>query len=83
MVFSFVDFDQPLRHLDVFLKRELSFEEMRADAAEVAVHGRTLKIMSAARLLAIKRSIQPLRDKDIFDIKALEKLTKRDEDKEN
>jgi len=44
LVFSFIDPDKPLRH----------------------VEGRSFRIVSAQRLLQIKRSIQPPRDKDIF-----------------
>ncbi len=74
VVFSFIDPDKPLRHVDIFLTKDLSFDEISADAKAVSVQGRTFRIMSATRLLEIKRSIQPPRDKDIFDIKALENL---------
>ena len=74
LVFSFIDPDKPLRHVDVFLARELSYDQMTADAKEVAAHGREFRIVGAARLLAIKRAIQPPRDKDVFDIRALERL---------
>jgi predicted nucleotidyltransferase len=81
LVFSFVDFDKPLRHVDVFLKKELSFEKLNADAHTVAVEGRAFKIIGIKTLLAVKRSIQPSRDKDVFDIKQLEKLLEQNEPK--
>ena len=74
LVFSFIDPDKPLRHVDIFLTKELSFEEMNFDAKAVTIGDRTIRVVSAARLLKIKQSIHPPRDKDIFDIKALEKL---------
>ena len=79
LVFSFIDPDKPLRHVDVFLTHDLSFDEMNTDAKAVTLQGRSLRIVSAQRLLQIKRSIQPPRDKDIFDIKALERLMVEDE----
>jgi hypothetical protein len=79
LIFSFIDPDKPLRHVDVFLTGDLSFEEMNIDAETVTVQGRSFRIVSAARLLRIKRSIQPPRDKDVFDIKALERLMIDDE----
>ncbi len=74
LVFSFVDADKPLRHVDIFLTKDLSFEEMNADAKPVRIGDRAIRIVSVARLLKIKRAIQPPRDKDTFDIKALERL---------
>jgi hypothetical protein len=40
----------------------------------VLVENRAIKIMGIGKLLEIKRSILPLRDKDLIDIKQLEKL---------
>jgi hypothetical protein len=74
LVFSFVDFNRPLRHVDIFLKDNLSFEELSRDARTIALENRTIKIMGVAKLLQIKRAIIPPRDKDLIDIKELEKL---------
>ena len=74
LVFSFVDFDRPLRHVDIFLRSNLSFEELSRNAKQVLVENRAIKIMGIGKLLEIKRSILPLRDKDLIDIKQLEKL---------
>ncbi|MEO5717681.1 MAG: hypothetical protein ABIR29_03815 [Chthoniobacterales bacterium] len=74
MVFSFIDPDKPLRHVDVFLTEKLSFGAMKSDAMPVTIGARTFRIVGLEQLLRIKQSIQPPRDKDIFDIKALEKL---------
>jgi predicted nucleotidyltransferase len=83
LVFSFLDFDRPLRQVDVFLKNELSFDKLIADANTVIVEGHAFKIVGIETLLAIKHSIQPQREKDIFDIKQLEKLRERDEPNQN
>jgi predicted nucleotidyltransferase len=74
LVFSFVDADRPLRHVDIFLRRDLSFEGLAASAQTILVEGRSIQIVGLEKLLAIKRTISPLRDKDLIDIKELEKL---------
>jgi len=74
LVFSFVDFDRPLRHVDIFLRGDLSFDELKASARTIVIEGRAIKIIGIEKLLEIKRSISPLRDKDLIDIKELEKL---------
>ena len=40
LVFSFVDFDRPLRHVDIFLQGNLSFGELSRDAREVVIENR-------------------------------------------
>jgi hypothetical protein len=60
--------------VDIFLRSNLSFEELSRTAKEVLVENRAIKIMGIGKLLEIKRSILPLRDKDVIDIKQLEKL---------
>jgi hypothetical protein len=74
VVFSFLDFDRPLRHVDIFLRADLSFEELSSGAHVILVEGRTIKIIGITKLLEIKRAILPLRDKDLIDIKQLAKL---------
>ena len=74
LVFSFIDSNDPLRYLDVFLKPELSYGELITDAVTVEVDGRTLHVVSAPRLLKLKEAIHPPRDKDQLDIRALRKL---------
>src|SRR5215510_2251461 len=77
LVFSFVDFDRPLRHVDIFLQDNLSFEELSRGARKIVIEDRPIKIMGIAKLLETKRAITPLRDKDLIDIKELEKLQRR------
>jgi hypothetical protein len=79
LVFSFVDFDRPLRHVDIFLQSNLSFEELSSGARKIVIEDRAIKIMGIAKLLETKRSITPLRDKDLIDIKQLEKLQDQSE----
>jgi hypothetical protein len=83
LVFSFLDFDRPLRHVDIFLQDNLSFGELSRDAREVVIENRNIKIIGIAKLLEIKRAISPLRDKDLIDIKELERLQSRSESSKN
>ncbi|MEY2480197.1 MAG: hypothetical protein QOI04_1124 [Verrucomicrobiota bacterium] len=52
----------------------LSLEELEESAHTITVEGRAIKIVGIEKLLEIKRAILPLRDKDLTDIKQLEKL---------
>ena len=79
MVFSFVDFNRPLRHVDIFLQGNLSFEELSRGARKIVIEDRAIKIMGIGKLLETKRAITPLRDKDLIDIKELEKLQDQSE----
>ncbi|HJY54260.1 MAG TPA: hypothetical protein VKD89_09565 [Candidatus Udaeobacter sp.] len=63
LVFSFVDFDRPLRHVDIFLQGNLSFEELSRGARKIVIEDRPIKIIGIGKLLETKRAITPLRDK--------------------
>ena len=58
MVFSFVDFDRPLRHVDIFLQGNLSFEELSRGARKVVIEDWAIKIMGIGKLLETKRAIK-------------------------
>jgi predicted nucleotidyltransferase len=83
VVFSFVDFDRPLRHVDIFLRGNLTFADLNDSAHVVSIQGRSIKIIGIEKLLKIKRAILPLRDKDLTDIKELEKLRASREKSQN
>ncbi len=74
MVFSLIDTRDPLRYVDIFIKQELSFPVLAADAEAIRVEGRTIMVVSARRLLAIKKAIIPPREKDRIDIIELERI---------
>jgi len=80
LVFSFIDPDKPLRYLDVFLTQDLSYAVLKQDAVPIELEERRVWIVSASRLLALKKAIRPPRDKDILDIRALEKILKDEKD---
>lgn len=74
IVFMLSDPAMPLRKVDVFLTLELSYEHLNRDAVAVEIPGMPLRIVSIRRLIALKRAVDPPRDKDLFDIRALERL---------
>jgi hypothetical protein len=74
LVFTFIDPEDPFRHVDVFLTDELRYEAMITDAVSVAVEGRTIAIASIERLLVMKRAVDPPRPKDALDIAELTRI---------
>lgn len=73
LVFSLTDFDQPLRHLDIFLAPDLSYERLIEGAGSVAIGQAKIRVISREKLIELKRSIQPPRAKDLFDLAELSK----------
>ena len=74
LVFSFVDLNQPIRQLDVFLTKELSYDELAQDAFAIELDGKRIKIASLEKMLEIKKGIGSPREKDLMDIRELERL---------
>lgn len=74
LVFTFIDLDDPRKHVDMFLTDDLSFEAMCVGCKKVHVDGRSVKIAGINKLLQLKESIDPLRDKDQIDIRVLKEL---------
>lgn len=74
IVFSFIDINQPFRQVDVFLAEQLSYDSLKDDIETIKVDDFDVKLVSSKGLLKMKKMINPLRDKDVFDISALEKL---------
>jgi predicted nucleotidyltransferase len=73
IVFMLADPRMPLRKVDVFLTEQLSYGNLSADSVPVEIPGIPLRIVSLERLLALKRAVDPPRDKDLFDIRAIER----------
>ncbi|MEO8211418.1 MAG: nucleotidyl transferase AbiEii/AbiGii toxin family protein [bacterium] len=73
LVYTFVSDKTPLQ-LDIFLSYPKSYEELFVNSDEINIHGVKVKISSISDLLFVKKLISPLRDKDILDIKELEKI---------
>lgn len=73
LVFSFIDPDRPIRHVDMFLRADLSYESLLPDSEWRTLGKRRIRIVGRARLLSIKRAILPPRAKDAMDIEYLSK----------
>jgi hypothetical protein len=73
LVFSFLDPDLPIRHIDIFLRSDLNHGALSHHIELVEFRGRQLKLISKKKLLEIKLAIQPPRVKDQIDIEFLQK----------
>ena len=76
LVFSFIDSDQPIRQVDVFLTKELSYECLAKGSVQMSLAGKTIQVASITQMLEIKKGIQQPRDKDAVDIRELTRLAK-------
>jgi hypothetical protein len=71
LVFSFLDPDAPVRHVDIFLRPDLSYDTLLPDTELVELDGFSVRILTKKKLLSIKLGIQPPRTKDLIDIEFL------------
>ena len=78
LVFTFVDTDHPYRQVDVMIHEEGLYDRLHKDAKSINLTGAQVEIASIAKLIAMKETVKPLRDKDRLDIAALKTLLKRD-----
>ena len=76
LVFSFLDPDRPIRHVDMFLRADLSYESLLPDSDWIELGADKIRIINRRRLLAIKLAIQPPRSKDALDIEYLRRHEK-------
>ncbi len=75
LVFTFIDTRIPFRQVDIFLGEE-AFNSMEDDVEMIEIDRHKIRVVSKKRLLQMKKEISPQRDKDVYDINALEKLIK-------
>jgi hypothetical protein len=74
LVFSLADFNNPLRHLDIFLSPALSFERLSKGAKWLDIGSAKVRVASKEVLIEIKNEITPLRPKDVLDVQELSRL---------
>lgn len=74
IVFSFRDLNDPYWHVDVFLRDDLAFDQLKASCEMKDIDGRSLKVLSREKLLKLKQAIDPPRPKDRMDIEELIRL---------
>lgn len=80
LVFTFIDPNSPIRQVDFFLSKELSYEALKNDFEEMDLEGIKIKVLTKQKLVELKLRVNPMRDKDMTDIKELQKRI-LDEDK--
>lgn len=77
-VFTFVSSNSPLQ-IDVFLTYPIEFEELRRKA-DVKSHGdQEFRVSSKQHLIQAKRMVQPPRLEDEFDIRMMQELIRREQ----
>lgn len=77
LVFSFFDPKNPYRQVDVFIADSFSYDALKNHVETVKIGKVNVRLLTKEKLLDMKRAINPPRDKDLFDIKALEDIMKR------
>ena len=73
LVYTFLSQKTPLQ-LDVFLNYPRTYDELFKNSDELEIDNVKFKVSSIEDLLFVKRMIDPARDKDLTDIKELEKI---------
>lgn len=74
LVFTFIDPKVPIRQVDFFLMKDLSYESLKGDVEEMDLDGVKLKVLTKQKLVELKLKVHPMRDKDLWDIKELQRL---------
>ncbi|HPV43027.1 MAG TPA: hypothetical protein PKX40_17755 [Spirochaetota bacterium] len=77
VVFSFFDTKNPFRQVDVFITDRFSYEKLKDHAETMSVGPMKIRLVSKKKLLEMKKAINPPRDKDLFDIRLLEKIIEK------
>lgn len=80
-IFSFLDPNNPLLAVDLFVEPPLPFEELWARAREVSLGEIRIRVASVPDLLVLKRRAG--RPQDLADIAALEVLERERRDREH
>jgi hypothetical protein len=76
LVFTFWCPGEPHKQVDMFLTRENGFDGLVSDARVHTVCGRSVLVASRLKLIEMKRRVQPIRDQDLSDIRALQIVEK-------
>jgi len=74
LVFSLADFNNPLRHLVIFLSPVVSFERLSKGAKWLDIGDAKVRVASKELLIQVKNQITHLRPKHVLDVQELSKL---------
>ncbi len=83
VVFTFIDPQMPLKQIDVFLSPHLSYNSLNDFSEAIKIQGKSIKILSKEKLIELKLLIDPMRDKDLQDIKNLQVLINEEKKAKN
>ena len=77
-VFTFVDNDKPYKQLDIFITDEYEYNAIVDQTEEFQIEsGYRIKVVSIKKLIEMKKKIDPIREKDLHDIKLLTDLDQK------
>jgi len=82
LVFTFWSPEEPYRQIDLFLTAENSFDVLIADAYQLEIRARVIRVASRRKLIEMKSCVRPVREKDINDIRALSELEAKERQNE-
>jgi hypothetical protein len=74
LVFTFIDPAEPWRQVDFSLVEQLSYHRLVDHTVVKTIEGYDFRVVSPQKLIELKRAIVPVREKDLFDIRSLEKI---------
>ncbi|HOD16918.1 MAG TPA: hypothetical protein PK307_13880 [Spirochaetota bacterium] len=77
LVFPFFDPKNPYRQVDIFIADSFSHDMLKNHVETMKIGNTEVRLLTKEKLLDMKKAIKPPRDKDLFDIKALEDIMKR------
>ncbi len=75
LVFTFIDINNPYRQVDIFLGKDTLYNELIQEAVIINFYGYEIPVISIPDLIKMKKMVNPIREKDISDIRELQRLT--------
>ena len=79
VVFSFVDVNNPIRQVDVFITEENAYENLLRESVSIDFDGQKVYILSVEKLIEMKRALDAPREEDLSDIRELSLLVRKNE----
>jgi hypothetical protein len=79
LVYTLVSQDSPMQ-IDIFLDYPIDFDELFHNSKKIKIESFEVLISSKEDLIFAKKNIEPVRDKDLIDIKELENLIRNEKD---
>lgn len=77
VVFTFFHPKKRYLHLDIFIKPELSYDNLKPFSEAIPFRGASLLVLTAVKLLELKEGIDPPRSKDKINIEILRQLVEK------